>query len=268
MDFKTCKQCGKTKQLEDFPKSKTCKDGRRGTCKECKKEYLKKYHIENRDHIKKTAKEYYERNKQLKPNNRYQDIEKKIRCCIKCEQVKNFEKFPKCKKSDNGYTWVCKECTKSRKDKWAIDNKEHVMYQRKLYKEKNKDKIAKQNREYDLKNKERRAYTKKQWQENNKEYCRKQAKIYRNKNRERRYQYELKYKSENQDKIRKRRIANRNHHNKYIRYKKNNDINFKIACALRARFKVFLKSKGVKPNIKTLDLIGCSLEYFKKHIEK
>lgn len=34
---KVCKGCDQEKPLEDFPKSKVCKDGRRGFCKKCHK---------------------------------------------------------------------------------------------------------------------------------------------------------------------------------------------------------------------------------------
>lgn len=34
---KVCKTCGDSKALEAFPKHKECKDGRQGTCKECKR---------------------------------------------------------------------------------------------------------------------------------------------------------------------------------------------------------------------------------------
>lgn len=40
---KICKQCGLEKNMEDFEKAKTCKDGRMATCKKCRLENKKKY---------------------------------------------------------------------------------------------------------------------------------------------------------------------------------------------------------------------------------
>ena len=41
--IKICKQCGIEKNVEDFEKAKTCKDGRMSTCKKCRQENKKKY---------------------------------------------------------------------------------------------------------------------------------------------------------------------------------------------------------------------------------
>jgi hypothetical protein len=38
-DAKVCKKCGQPKPLDDFDRSKQCKDGHIGTCKECRREY-------------------------------------------------------------------------------------------------------------------------------------------------------------------------------------------------------------------------------------
>lgn len=38
---KICKACGKMKPFEEFPKHKECRDGRQGTCHQCKREQYK-----------------------------------------------------------------------------------------------------------------------------------------------------------------------------------------------------------------------------------
>ena len=39
--MKTCSKCGQTKPLDSFYKAKGYRDGRRGTCKECARAYLR-----------------------------------------------------------------------------------------------------------------------------------------------------------------------------------------------------------------------------------
>jgi 5-methylcytosine-specific restriction endonuclease McrA len=51
--MKTCKKCGETKPLSDFPKGKKNIDGRKPVCRNCLKEYAAKYRLENAEKIKK-----------------------------------------------------------------------------------------------------------------------------------------------------------------------------------------------------------------------
>ena len=53
---KTCTTCHTVKPLDEFYKQKKGKYGKTSVCKECRKEYQK----ENKEHIKKQSKEYYE----------------------------------------------------------------------------------------------------------------------------------------------------------------------------------------------------------------
>jgi hypothetical protein len=52
MKIKTCNKCEHTKSLDDFYKVKSNKDGRSGTCKDCKKSYAKSYRELNQEKIK------------------------------------------------------------------------------------------------------------------------------------------------------------------------------------------------------------------------
>jgi len=62
MDFlyKICKKCEIKKELEQFHKDTRTKDGREGSCKECKK----KYQQENKERIKENKKLYLEKNRE------------------------------------------------------------------------------------------------------------------------------------------------------------------------------------------------------------
>jgi hypothetical protein len=99
--MKICSSCNELKSLENFYKGKNYKDGHIGQCKSCKdiinkdykeknqekfkeynrsndrKEYSKKYYIQNKENILIKSKDYYENNKELVKNNSKKYIYKK-----------------------------------------------------------------------------------------------------------------------------------------------------------------------------------------------
>ena len=46
---KVCSKCGRDLPIESFRKNHTCKDGRCGTCKDCKRTYAKEWAKKNRE---------------------------------------------------------------------------------------------------------------------------------------------------------------------------------------------------------------------------
>ena len=46
---KVCSKCGRELPIESFGKNHTCKDGRCGTCKDCKKAYTQEWLRKNRE---------------------------------------------------------------------------------------------------------------------------------------------------------------------------------------------------------------------------
>jgi hypothetical protein len=61
---KTCSKCETTKELTEFNKDKTKKDGHRSECRECEKEAKKLYRENNKEKILEKEKLYYENNKE------------------------------------------------------------------------------------------------------------------------------------------------------------------------------------------------------------
>jgi hypothetical protein len=61
---KKCSKCGVEKNTSEFHRDKRCKDGLYSHCKECAKEYTRKYAKENRVRLKQLQKEWRERNKE------------------------------------------------------------------------------------------------------------------------------------------------------------------------------------------------------------
>lgn len=60
--FKECFRCKELKDVSCFYKNKTAADGLQPICKECRKEYLKGYNLNNREKYLAWKKNHYERN--------------------------------------------------------------------------------------------------------------------------------------------------------------------------------------------------------------
>lgn len=125
----------------------------------------------------------------------------------------------------------------SRKKQSYLDNIDDERESKREYNRKNKDKRKK----YYLDNRDRILKRGKEWRIKNKLKIQKRMKLYR-----------ASHKQEQRD-----------HDNE--RYK--SDIGFKLRKTLSRRVRNVLKARGVRKNIGTLELIGCSIDFFKKYIE-
>lgn len=151
--------------------------------------------------------------------------------CTKCNLPKILDEFGKDKNSKNGYNYWCKLCVK---EYYKINRTEHLI-RTKNYQDQNKEKIYNKS---------------KIWYKNNKIDHKKRMEKWRNDNPE----YFIDYFQDNK----KERNAYKN--NKY-----HNDINYRIRIKIKDRVQ-----KALKNNIKrgrTLELIGCSVEQYRNHIE-
>ncbi len=110
------------------------------------------------------------------------------------------------------------------------------------YRSLNKEKTNKWNRETYYRNIEKHKETKK---------------IYRDKNKEKQKILKKIWNYNNKEKIKN-----------YAKERKKHDINFKLICNLRSRVKNFLKSNNITKNNTTLQIVGCTPEELKKHLEK
>jgi len=92
------------------------------------------------------------------------------------------------------------------------------------------------------------------WYQQNAEKKKEYDKAYYEQNREERKEQQKAYRKQNRD---KRRIYKRNKHK--------TDLNFKLSQNLRTRVRAALNGKCKSKN--TLKLLGCSVDFLKKHIE-
>lgn len=105
----------------------------------------------------------------------------------------------------------------------------------------------------------------KQYKTNNYE----KIKEYTIKTKETRKIKKLQYRNENKEKIQKYskqyKINNKHKTNEYIKNKRKNDINFKLICCIKSKIRQSIKKN--RKTCSTIKLLGCTIEYFKIHIE-
>jgi hypothetical protein len=97
---------------------------------------------------------------------------------------------------------------------------------------------------------------KQNWRKNNPEEYKKQNKIYWGKN-----------KDIQTDKKKIWIENNRVKYNSYWTNRKKNDTEFKLLMGMRSRLCNYLKKLNIRKNNKTFDIVGCSPEFLKEHLE-
>ena len=124
MEGKVCGKCGIWKPLEEYHKDETKKDGRSSKCKECKKQYNKRYYKDNAERRK-------EQQKQVK------EVKEGMKKCTKCGERKLLKEFDKDKTKKDGRKSQCKECKKVYAKQYRKDNVEHIKERNKQYRQDN-----------------------------------------------------------------------------------------------------------------------------------
>jgi hypothetical protein len=168
--------------------------------------------------------------------------------CSKCNIEKELEFFPKDKTKKCGYSSCCKECKK----KYREDNKEMLKETYKNYRDNNKEKIKnyvinnsekikEYQKEYRKNNKETNSINQKEWYYNNINKARKVRREYQKNNKEKRNK-----------KIKKRRLE---------------DNKFRLVSIIRTLISNSFIRNGFSKNSKTFQILGCSFEEFKLHLE-
>lgn len=92
----------------------------------------------------------------------------------------------------------------------------------------------------------------------NKSEIKRKCLIWRTKNREKLLEYNRKYRKINKIKLNNKKKL-------YNKIKRLTDINFKITDSLRAR--IYETVRKLHKSKKTLELLGCSVEFLKKHLK-
>ena len=187
----------------------------------------------------------------------------KTKICSKCKEEKEVCEFYTDKSKIDGYYSSCKECkiiySKTKVDEkkiylklWKIDNPNY----HKKFREKNPNYV----KEYYKNNKEVLLERVKKHYHENKETIlpkiRERALKYYYDNRETRLEYRKEYDKNNREK-----------RNEYLSNKKKINPIYRLSCIVRNRIYSFLKNKNITKQNKTFDIVGCSPQSLKEHLE-
>jgi hypothetical protein len=191
--------------------------------------------------------------------------------CSRCESEKPVSEYYSDKNKKDGLCTMCKPCKKLGNKQSRDNNKEKLFEQKKKYREQNKEAIAEKSKLRYKNNKEKIAEYSKLYRENNKDAIKERNK---------------KYSAENSDKIMARYWDNRDtnlenmknwkklnrerlseYQRNYYKERKAVDEIFKLRDNVRKTIYSAFKRKGYGKNTKTCEILGCSYEEFKEHIE-
>jgi hypothetical protein len=167
--------------------------------------------------------------------------------CSKCKIEKEFSEFYKNKYNKDGYQFLCKNC-KSISDKVYLENSNY-------------------NIDYYLKNKEELSEKQKiYYVENKKDILEYQIK-YNSENKNKILERKKEYYQDNKDKSKKYRLENREKRNLSIKKRKESDSLFKLKENIRTSIYVSFSRSGYTKKSRTHEILGCSFEDFKNHLE-
>jgi hypothetical protein len=193
-----------------------------------------------------------------------------LKKCYRCQEDKELSEFNKNKTRKDGHDPLCRTCWKEYRIKNYNKNKDKLLIYHQNWRNNNRDKYRRYNTKFREENREainiqqtnRRKLNNDFYKERDKEYYKRykykiiiKNKIYREKNKDKLREYQKIH-----DKLRRPEINKRNKERRKI------DINFRIKELLRARLK-----DAVRHNYKsdrTLNLLGCSLESLKNHLQQ
>ena len=165
-----------------------------------------------------------------------------IKTCRVCKNDKPLDEFYLRKDSVDGHRNDCKICFTERVIKYRKNNLEKIKKAKHLFFEKNKDTLLLKKQEYRKNNPEKYKFETKKYYEKTKTIQSAKRKKWINENRKT--------------------------YNQYFRTMRKNNPLYKLSCIVRSRINNLLRIKNIKKKNKTFDVIGCSLQFLKDHIEK
>lgn len=147
-----------------------------------------------------------------------------------------------------------KERLNQKKKEYNLKNKEHIKERRKSYDKKTEYASGKN---WKLNHKDKIKSYHKKYRENNLEKIKETNRVYNDNNKEKRKLYNLKNKE-------KRLIYQR----EYTRQRMKTDILFRLARRFRSNLLMAFKRNGYTKKSRTYEILGCTFQEFKEHLEK
>jgi len=146
---KVCSKCGVERDIVEFHRDRTAKDGHKYTCRICKG---------------------------LPPKS---NIPLEMKRCSQCGNIKSFAEFYRNSSHPDGYQSACKRCEYTQAKKYREANKEKIRQKQKDYWAQNKERLSLAKKEYRSKNKERLRLKQREYVEKNKDKVRVYQREYR-----------------------------------------------------------------------------------------
>ena len=203
-----------------------------------------------------------------------------IKKCCKCKIEKSSEEFSKYRSKKDGLQGACKLChakyraenkerAKENNKKWRAENRERVKETSAKWRAENKERVKETSAKWFAKNKERHKESTAKWRAKNKERRKENHAKWYAENKERKKEANAKWRAKNKERRKetnaKWRAENKEKINKQAMQRYYSDINFRLVNVLRARIREAIKN-GYK-SAKTIELLGCSIEEVKSHLE-
>jgi len=161
--------------------------------------------------------------------------------CQKCSELKDINSFSKQSTNKDGYKSTCKICVAEYGKKYRLNNIEKEKDRSNSYYKNNKDKRSDY---FNSKKEEKKEYAKK---------YRKENKVKISEQRKKKY-------LENKEIISKKNYE-------YHKRKMETDPLFKLKKQLKGLIRDSLRNQNLKKSDKTIDILGCTIQEFKQHIE-
>ena len=165
-----------------------------------------------------------------------------MRICNKCGINKEYSFFFKSKKGKDGFESVCKECNKSKKYKYYLDNKEFINERNSKWKKDNREKLREDGKVYYQLNKEKTLENKKEYRLKNKDILKIKQKEY--------------WDSVGKE---KRKLRDKERMKKYPL--------FKLRISIKSLIYNSIKNGGFRKKSKSNEILGVSYNEFKVYIE-
>ena len=172
--------------------------------------------------------------------------------CGKCHIEQDVYFFGKDSKQKDGLKLYCKNCRKQECKIYRDTNSNKISEYHKKNFLKKRDEILKRSNLWLLENKEKKKEIDKKYREEKKELIINNRIKFFEKNPNKKLQYQKKYRENNKEniKIENKKPFNRLKHN------------------IRSRVYKFLNVKNIRKDNKTFDIVGCSPNQLKEHLEK
>lgn len=140
------------------------------------------------------------------------------------------------------------------------ENIESERIKRKEYQKENREKVKKHKKKWREETKEKAKEYQKQYSEVNKEKIKNRKKEYRKTRKKEISEYNKIYGEKNKDKIKK-------HQKEYCKEKRQSNPLFKLSQNVRRSISQSFKNNSYTKKSRTHEILGCSFEFFKSHIE-